>query len=72
MLKEWRVTQDGSFVDGVKVSQTRINDLALEGSRRITVRIGVKPDAVNVGGVNLFGREFGNYRQDIELKLRYR
>jgi len=72
VLKEWRVTADGSYVDGVKVSQTRIGDLALEGSRRITVRIGVKPDAANVGGVNIFGKEFGNYRQDIELKMRYR
>lgn len=72
VLKEWRVTGDGAFVDGVQVSGTKIGDLQLESSRRITVRIAVKPDALNVGGVNLFGKGFGNYPQDIELKLRYR
>ena len=72
VLKEWRVNHEGSFVDGVPASGVRIGDLGLTESRRIAVKVGVKPDAQNVGGVNLFGRGFGNYRQDIELKLRYR
>lgn len=72
VLKEWRVSEDGSFIDGVRATATRISDLGLMGSRRIVVRIGVKPDARNVGGINIFGRAFGNYRQDIELRLRYR
>lgn len=29
-----------------------------------SVRIGVKEDAANVGGVNLFGQGFGNYDQE--------
>ena len=37
----------------------------------IVVRIGVRPDAENVGGLNLFGREFGNYPQDLGLRLEY-
>lgn len=71
VLKEWRVTEEGSFIDGVPANGVRIGDLGLVSSRRIAVRIAVKPDARNVGGVNLFGRGFGNYQQDIELKLRY-
>ena len=35
----------------------------------ITMRIGIKEDAVNVGGVSLFGENFGDYPQDIILKL---
>jgi predicted transcriptional regulator len=35
------------------------------------VRIGVKADARYVGGLNIFGRHFGNYPQDIVLRLRY-
>jgi predicted transcriptional regulator len=35
------------------------------------VRLGVKPDALHVGGLNLFGRSFGNYPQDLTLRLEY-
>ncbi|GHO67889.1 hypothetical protein KSC_067810 [Ktedonobacter sp. SOSP1-52] len=27
----------------------------------VEVRFGIKPDALNVGGINLFGEKFGNY-----------
>ena len=37
----------------------------------ISVRIGVEAEARFVGGLNLFGRAFGNYPQDIALRLRY-
>ena len=33
---------------------------------------GVRPEAENVGGLNLFGRGFGNYPQDLGLRLEYR
>ena len=72
LLKEWRVTHEGSFIDGMRVSDVRIDDLALSAGRRLVVRIGVSPDARHVGGLNLFGRSFGNYPQDIELRVRYR
>jgi predicted transcriptional regulator len=35
------------------------------------VRVGVKENAANVGGINIFGREFGNYPQDILLRIDY-
>ncbi len=71
LLKEWRVTHDGSYVDGVPVSEVRIDDLGLADARRVAVRIGVKEDAGHVGGLNLFGHGFGNYPQDLVLRLRY-
>jgi predicted transcriptional regulator len=37
----------------------------------VTVRIGIKPDARNDGGLNLFGRKFGNYETDLNMKLDY-
>lgn len=71
MLKEWRVGADGSFVDGRLVSTTTVDNLAVERQPYITVRIAVKPDAVHVGGINLFGRDFGNYDTDLVLRLDY-
>ena len=60
------------FVDGVKVSEVRLPDLAISGSTFLSVRIGVRPDAEHVGGINLFGSGFGNYPQDIVLRIKYR
>jgi predicted transcriptional regulator len=41
----------------------------LSAHHSIRVRIEVKPDARHPGGVNIFGRGFGNYDQDIVLRL---
>ncbi len=69
-LKTWRINGEGSFVDGVRVSDLRIGDLALNEHRSIRVRIGVREDAEHPGGINIFGRGFGNYAQDIVMRLR--
>jgi predicted transcriptional regulator len=71
LLKIWQVTGSGSFIDGLLISQKTIADLSIEERPYISVRIGVKPDAEYQGGVNLFGRYFGNYPQDIVLRLVY-
>jgi predicted transcriptional regulator len=71
LLKVWTVNEAGSFVDGRRISDVTLNSLNLSTSPSISVRIGVKPDAPHVGGINIFGREFGNYPQDIILRLRY-
>jgi predicted transcriptional regulator len=68
-LKSWRVTADGTYVDGLKISPVSIKDLDLETHRSIRLRIGVRDDAKHPGGVNVFGRGFGNYDQDIVLRM---
>jgi predicted transcriptional regulator len=69
LLKRWSVTEEGSFVDGERVSNTTLKDLKVYEHTSIKVRIGIKENAKNVGGVNIFGRGFGNYDQDIVLRL---
>lgn len=71
MLKRWRVNGEGAFIDGERLSDAKIGDLRLEGTNHIEVRLGVKPDARNAGGINLFGRRAGNYPQDLLMRLRY-
>ncbi|MDR1637462.1 MAG: transcriptional regulator, partial [Treponema sp.] len=65
----WRVDAAGSSVNGSGVSGVTLDDLKLYKHHSIRVRIGVKDTAKNVGGINIFGRGFGNYDQDIILKL---
>jgi predicted transcriptional regulator len=69
LLKHWIVTEEGSFVDGVLVSHVTLQDLDLTAHHSIRLRIGVKENAEHLGGMNLFGRGFGNYDQDLMLRL---
>ncbi|GAK60171.1 transcriptional regulatory protein [Candidatus Vecturithrix granuli] len=69
LLKNWNVTETGTFVDGIKVSDVTLAELNLRGHSSIKVRIGIQENAVNVGGLNIFGAGFGNYDQDIVLTM---
>ncbi len=69
--KRWEVTNAGTFIDGVQISGVTLDDLALEPTAAVSVRLGVKSDARHVNGVNLFGRRFGNYPEDLVLRITY-
>ena len=72
LLKVWKVTNNGSFVDGRQVSKITLSNLSLKPGDPILVRIGIKDNATNIGGLNLFGSKFGNYPQDIVLRQRFK
>ena len=71
LLKRWRVDRERSYIDGQALLGTNIDALKIRGRNYIKVRIGIKEDARHKGGLNLFGRKFGNYPQDIVMHLRY-
>lgn len=71
LLKVWKVTPNGSYIDGMRISDSSLSDLDMEPGALIAVRIGIKDNAHNIGGLNLFGKLFGNYPQDIVLKQRF-
>lgn len=70
-LKRWTVSEDGTCRDGARVSSCKLGDLELNDHRSIRVRIGVKDGARHPGGINIFGRGFGNHNQDIMLRLNH-
>lgn len=73
LLKKIEVKKEGTFLDGEPVSDTRIADLEENGSPSLlTLRIGVKEDAKNRGGINLFGEKYGDHPQHILLDLIYK
>lgn len=71
LLKVWQVDRAGSYIDHQKISSVCLSELKLLEQSLISVKIGVKPDSEHVGGINIFGRHFGNYPQDIVLRLNY-
>lgn len=71
LLKVWQVGDEGSSIDGRLVSKVTIADLKLRERPYIAIRIGVDDHAENRGGMNIFGRAFGNHPQDIVLQIDY-
>lgn len=71
-LKLLSINDAGCFIDGLKISDTTIDDLHLSPQSEIAFSICVAPDAINKGGVNIFGHGFGDYDNGITVKMFYR
>lgn len=71
LLKVWQVNQEQSNIDGIKISDVTLKELKIVQQQYIVVRVGVKENTQHVGGLNLFGSRFGNYPQDIVLRLSF-
>ena len=68
LLKNIKVNNQGVFLDGELVNQNvKLNNLNLDKSNKVLLKIGNKPNAQHVGGFNLFSKNFGDYPIDIEL-----
>ncbi len=71
LLKTWVITNEGTFIDDKKISEVTLKDLNLKEHHSIKTKLGVKEDAKNTGGMNIFGKGFGDYDQGIILRLCY-
>ena len=69
LLKHWKVTADGTYIDGLQISGVTLDDLELRKHTSVKMWIGVQKNAANVRGVNIFGKGFGNYDQDIVMRM---
>lgn len=71
LLKTWKVTRTESVIDDEQLSNITVDDLGLSEQIYLSFKVGIKEDAEHKGGFNLFGREFGDYPQDIKLEIKY-
>lgn len=69
ILKTWILGEKGSYIEQNLANERTIFDYELEKGDFISVRIGVKEEAQHIGGINLFGDCFGDYNQNIVMKL---
>ncbi|WP_339185189.1 ArsR family transcriptional regulator [Paenibacillus sp. FSL H8-0317] len=71
VLKMLRINGEGTFMDGQRISDVRVQDLNLGASTYWT--FGLKPEegVAGRGGLTLFGKGFGNYDQDILIRYYY-
>ncbi len=66
-LKTWRINRRGTTLDGVPISGVSLEDLNLSDSNCILLMIGARRLGGHAGGLNLFGKDFGDYPQDIRM-----
>lgn len=70
-LKTWQIDRFATYIDGERLSSANIKKLNIHGKDYISFKIGIKPDARNLGGINIFGKGFGDYEQDIIMRIDY-
>lgn len=72
LLKTWTVNEKGSFIDFSYLSSVNLKKVfAKKNNGLISIKIMIKDDAQNIGGINIFGEKFGDYPQGMILKITY-
>lgn len=70
ILRKLSVTKEGVFFDhSLVTNKIKLNDLKLYEKDTVYFEIGVKDDAQHRGGLNLFGKNFGDFPQAIIMSL---
>lgn len=72
LLKTISIDKKGVALDGVaQNSAITIDTLRLPDQPYISLKIGIREDAVHVGGINIFGKSYGDYPQNIVMHVDY-
>ncbi len=71
LLKMLVINKNGTFIDGLKISDVTIDKFNLTSKSSIKFRMEVPDTAEHVGGLTIYGKNFGNYNQDINVRISY-
>lgn len=70
LMKIIRIDDGGTYIDGEKLSDIRI-DAVYNDAKSWNLTLSVDEHAIHPGGLTIFGKDFGNYDQDIIIKIKY-
>lgn len=70
-LKVLRITPSGVLLDDQHVSDVTLEQVLNAGHLNWTLRFEVAENSQNVGGLTLFGKDFGNHNRDILVRTFY-
>ncbi|MBD0383673.1 ArsR/SmtB family transcription factor [Paenibacillus sedimenti] len=71
MLKLIRVNDEGSFIDGCRISDVTLSDIKLDYKSEINFKMAVDDKSKNKRGLTIYGQHFGNYNQDLLARVLY-
>lgn len=70
LLTTFTVTESGVFLNNKLIDKSiTFSQLKLKELNQIKLTIGIKDNSIHKGGINLFGKNFGNYPQAIVMKI---
>lgn len=70
-LKTLIISNEACYIGEEIVSPHTIDSLGIKNDLFFTFRLKVDSESEHVGGMNLFGKNFGDYSQDIIMKIEY-
>ncbi len=71
LLKLLVINKEGTFIDGLQISDVSIEDFNLDYKSTIKFKLGVPDDSEHIGGLTIFGKSFGNYNQNMIVRIHY-
>ena len=69
LLYKITIDSTGTYLNDVLVSKKTINDFNIPAAPYVKISFGVNKDATHRGGINIFGKKFGDHSQAIVLAL---
>lgn len=71
VLKLLVINYEGTFIDGTKISDVSLHDFHFDYRSQIKFKIAVPQEAAHKGGLTIYGKNFGNYNQNINVSIKY-
>jgi len=65
------ITHAGSYVDGIHRSDVTLEQLNIQPGVSLRLKIAAPRNAAHAGGLTIYGRGFGDYNQDIVVRMHY-
>ena len=69
IMKALTVNDTGTYLDGLLLSPVTIRELNLEQNSAVTLRLEIPKTAKNIGGLTLFGKNFGDYPSGVRFRI---
>lgn len=70
LLKTLSINSEGTYIDGLKISDITVQQIEQNFQRELSLRLSVPENATNCGGLTIFGKGFGNYNQGIKIQIK--
>lgn len=71
LLKLIMINNEGTFIDGLQISNVSLKEFDLDYKSAIKFRLAVPDDTAHIGGLTIYGKNYGNYNQDINVRINY-
>ena len=69
LLKTITINQSGTFFERKQVAPHTIESLGLRSEKSLKFKIEISEESVHCGGINIFGKNWGDYNQSILMKF---